>query len=100
QGGKWLSECGAAVKEAAVQVDAPPYAVAWQVLQPWPASLQPGETHHGRLRLRNAGSLPWPCAGSQPVHLAYHWFTAEGKLTEPWDTFRIPLPADVAAGAS
>jgi hypothetical protein len=32
--------------------------------------------------------------------LATHWFTADGKLTEPWDTFRTRLPHDVAPGST
>jgi len=32
------------------------------------------------------------------VHLAYTWFTPDGKLSEPWDTFHVPLPANVLPG--
>jgi hypothetical protein len=34
------------------------------------------------------------------VVLAYTWFSDDGHVTEPWDTFRIRLPRSVAAGDS
>lgn len=99
QQNNWLSASGAAVLEKVVQITAAPYAAEWQVLKPWPPFLLPGAEHHAGLRLRNLGTETWPAQGSRPVHLAYHWFTAAGKICEPWDTFRIPLPADLGPGA-
>jgi hypothetical protein len=32
--------------------------------------------------------------------VAYTWFAEGGSLTEPWDTYRIRLPEDVASGES
>jgi len=100
QAGQWLSTGGSAVLEVSVQVDPPAYSVAWEVLQAWPAWLPPGQEQQGRLRLRNTGTLAWPCGGPQPVDLAYHWFTQDGRLVEPWETFRLLLPADVNPGDS
>jgi hypothetical protein len=98
--GVWLSTIGVAVLEQPVQVVAPEYGVEWQVLQPWPAWLPPAAEQHTSLRLRNLGTRTWLAAGDHPVHLAYTWFTEDGKLSEPWDTFRTPLPQDVPAGGS
>ncbi len=98
QGGEWLSERGVAVLERSVQVVAPDYAVEWNLLTPWPTRLPPATEQHMGLRLRNTGARTWAAQGEQPVHLAYTWFTAAGELTEPWDTFRILLPGDVAPG--
>jgi hypothetical protein len=83
-----------------VQVDARTYDVAWEALQAWPAWLLPGQEQQGRLRLRNTGTLTWPHSGLHRVDLAYQWFTQDGKLSEPWETFRLPLPADVAPGGA
>jgi F5/8 type C domain len=100
QAGVWLSALGVAVLEQPVQVVAPAYGVEWQVLQPWPAWFPPGEEQLTSFRLRNIGTKTWLAAGDNPVHLAYTWFTEDGKLSEPWDTFRTRLPQDVAAGSS
>jgi hypothetical protein len=100
QAGVWLSALGVAVLEQPVQVVAPAYGVEWQVLQPWPAWFPPGEEQLTSFRLRNIGTKTWLAGGDNPVHLAYTWFTEDGKLSEPWDTFRTRLPQDVAAGSS
>ncbi|MGD8397442.1 MAG: discoidin domain-containing protein [Anaerolineae bacterium] len=100
QDGVWLSERGASILERAVQVVAPVYGVAWDVLAPWPSWVPPAAVQEAGLRLTNIGSRPWPAGGDHPVQLAYTWFTAQGTLAEPWDTFRFPLPADVPPGAS
>jgi hypothetical protein len=57
--------------------------------------MPPDQEQKTGLRLRNIGTRAWASGGDNPVHLAYHWFTADGKLSEPWDTFRIQLPHDV-----
>lgn len=95
----WLSAEGAAVLERTMQVVAPEYGVQWQVLEPWPAWVPPGKEQHTSLRLCNVGTRAWAAGGTFPVHLAYTWFTKDGLLSEPWDTFRIRLPHDVASGA-
>jgi hypothetical protein len=77
------------------QIAAREYTVGWEVLTPWPAQMLPGEEYHTSLRLHNMGTIPWASGGAHPVRLAYHWFTQEGLLSEPWDTFRIGLPHDV-----
>lgn len=100
QAGKWLSSRGVAVLERAVQVVAPEYGVDWQVLTPWPAWMPPDEVQQVDLQLRNTGSRPWPAGGRTPVHLAYTWFTADGRPSEPLDTFRTLLPGDVPPGGT
>lgn len=102
QGGNWLSARGEGVLEVVVQVEAPAYGVTWQVVQPWPTWLLPASTQRTRLRLTNSGTLAWPAGGDWPVHLAYHWFGTGGArgVVEPWDTFRLLLPADVSPGAA
>ncbi len=95
QAGIWLSSQGVAVAEYPVQILPPEYLVEWQVLEPWPAQMLPGQELHTSLRLRNIGTKTWVSGGNSPVHLAYNWFTEDGRLSEPWDTFRTQLPQDV-----
>jgi len=98
QAGAWLSEKGVAVLEQPMQVVAGEYGVEWEVLEPWPTQVRPGEEIHASLRLRNTGTKAWSASGAYPVHLAYTWFTEQGSLSEPWDTFRTRLPHDVLPG--
>jgi hypothetical protein len=100
QAGTWLSSKGVARAEQTVQITAPGYGVVWQALGPWPERMRPGEEHHVGLHLENVGTQAWVARGDRPVHLAYHWFTPNGTLSEPWDTFRIRLPHDVPAGGA
>jgi hypothetical protein len=100
QNGKWLSGKGVAVIEQPVQIFAPEYGVDWQVLEPWPAWMPPGERLSTSLHLRNIGTRTWAAGGELPVHLVYTWFTEKGVLSEPWDTFRVRLPHDVPSGAT
>lgn len=100
QAGDWLSSQGLAVLEQSVQVVAPEYAVEWHVLQPWPAWMPPGQEQATSLRLHNIGARAWVVTGDSPSYLAYTWFTTDGKLSEPWDTFRIRLPQEVPPGGS
>ena len=100
QGGEWLSSQGVAVLERPMQITAPEYAVEWQVVVPWPEWMPPAAQQTTSLRLRNTGTRVWASAGDLPVHLAYTWFSADGGLVEPWDTFRFLLPGDVPAGAT
>jgi hypothetical protein len=96
--GEWLSSQGVAVLERPMQIMAPEYAVEWQVLVSWPEWVPPAANERTSLRLRNTGTKSWSRAGATPVHLAYTWFSPDGGLVEPWDTFRILLPSDVPAG--
>ncbi|MFC2037684.1 discoidin domain-containing protein [Chloroflexota bacterium] len=89
-----------AVLEQTVQVTSVEYAVEWQVLEPWPTQMSPDEELLANLLLRNIGTRTWIARGEHPVHLAYHWFTEDGKLSEPWDTFRTLLPQDIGPGAT
>jgi len=98
QAGAWLSEKGVAVLEQPMQVVAAEYGVEWEVLEPWPTQVRPGDEIHASLRLRNTGTKAWSASGAYPVHLAYTWFTEQGSLSEPWDTFRTRLPHDVLPG--
>lgn len=98
QHGAWLSEKGVAVREQPVQVVAVEYGVEWVMLEPWPVQVGPGKEIHASLRLRNSGTKAWLASGAHPVCLAYTWFTEQGSLSEPWDTFRTPLPHDVLPG--
>jgi hypothetical protein len=100
QAGTWLSNQGVAVAEYPVQILAPEYLVEWHVLEPWPAQMPSGQMRNASLRLENIGTKTWASGGSSPVHLAYNWFTEDGRLSEPWDTFRTQLPHDVPSGAS
>ncbi len=97
---QWLSKRGVAVREQPVQIVAAEYGVAWHVLEPWPAQMPPGEEQRASLRLHNTGTRPWATGGESPVHLVYTWFTGDGALSEPWDTFRIRLPGDVPPGTT
>jgi hypothetical protein len=100
QAGAWLSAQGVAVLQRPVQLVSPEYGVAWDVLQAWPARMPPDIELTAGFQLRNTGSTAWLAGGAFPAHLAYTWFTAEGKLAEPWDTFRFRLPRDVPPGDS
>jgi hypothetical protein len=100
RGGQWLSAEGVAVMEQPFQITQSEYGVQWQVLEPWPAWMSPNEELRTSLRLSNTGTALWAASGDHPVQLAYHWFTSDGKLTEPWDTFRTRLPENVAPGQS
>jgi hypothetical protein len=99
KGGDWLSNQGVAVAEHPMQIIPPEYVVEWQVLESFPAQMLPGQEQHASLRLRNIGTRTWASGGEHPVHLAYHWFTNNGKLSEPWDTFRTQLPATISPGS-
>jgi hypothetical protein len=97
QGERWLSALGVAVMEQPIQIRLPEYGVQWQALREWPATMPPGAQVTTGFRLTNTGTATWN-AGDYPVHLAYHWFTPDGNLAEPWETFRISLPGNVASG--
>jgi hypothetical protein len=62
--------------------------------------MPPGSNQECTFRLHNTGTRIWYAQGDHPVHLAYTWFGETGMLSEPWDTFRILLPHDVAPGES
>ncbi len=98
QAGTWLSEKGVAVREQPLQVVAAEYGVAWETVEPWPTQARPGEEIQTSLRIRNTGTKIWYASGAHPVHLAHTWFTDQGILSEPWDTFRIRLPHDLLPG--
>jgi F5/8 type C domain len=98
----WLSTLDVAVQERPLQIVPPEYGVGWSVLEPWPGSpsMPPAQEERASLHLRNTGTRTWAADGEHPVQLATHWFTADGKLTEPWDTFHSRLPHDVPPGST
>ncbi len=58
-----------------------------------------GSTQTVPITLTNTGNFPWPVAGSNPVHLGYHWIDAAGNAAV-WDGVRSNLGSDVAPGAA
>jgi hypothetical protein len=47
----------------------------------------------------NTGAVTWPASGPNPIHVSYHWLTADGSVVV-WDGARASLPTDVAPGQS
>ena len=47
----------------------------------------------------NTGTVTWPSAGLNPVHLSYHWISPTGQ-TVVWEGARASLPAELAPGQS
>ncbi len=86
--------------ERTVQIVLAEYGVDWDMLEPWPGSMAPDAEQRTKLRLTNTGAKVWSAGGEQPTHVAYTWFAEKGSLAEPWDTYRIRLPEDVAPGES
>jgi hypothetical protein len=48
--------------------------------------------------LRNDGRMTWEAAGVLPIHLSYHWMSADEDVYLHFDGARTPLPRDVAPG--
>ncbi len=84
---------------AAVGTGLPPYRAIFQSGSP-PASMAPGAIATVPVTVRNGGSLTWPRGGPNPVHLGYHWYTADGApVTGGYQDLRTGLPQDVPYGA-
>jgi hypothetical protein len=49
------------------------------------------------IELENTGSETWRATGRRPVHLSYHWQTADGDVVE-YDGLRTSLLRDIGAG--
>lgn len=64
-----------------------------------PAGLATGSTAAVRVTVTNTSSFTWPAAGTNPVRLSAHWYTATGTVTA-WEGPRAILPRDVAVGGS
>lgn len=58
-----------------------------------------GSTQLVPITLTNTGNFPWPAAGSNPVHLGYHWIDSAGNATV-WDGVRSNLASDVPPGTA
>jgi hypothetical protein len=58
-----------------------------------------GEIKVIEVHVLNRGADAWPCSGSNPVRLAYHWLATDGRVVE-FEGLRTPLPHDVQPGRS
>jgi hypothetical protein len=66
-----------------------------------PLALRGGAVARVPLEVQNTGSLAWPRAGADAVHVSYHWESAgpAGPRLD-FEGRRTPLPHDLAPGAS
>ncbi|MDE3113211.1 MAG: SpoIID/LytB domain-containing protein, partial [Chloroflexota bacterium] len=62
-----------------------------------PALATIGATLSLSVEVDNYGPRSLPAAGTNPVHLSYHLYTASGAVVA-WDGARASLPADLAPG--
>lgn len=74
------------------------YGVAWLDYSV-PRTIQADAVTTASFKLKNEGPKSWPAGGTNPVHLAYHWFTPSGQLAGCWDVFRTSLPDNVPPGS-
>lgn len=81
----------------AVRVEVPIFGAAYQLNAAGQHFI--GESKTLPVTLANTGNIPWNAGGEGPVHLAYHWYDAQGRLVS-WDGVRTALGADVAPGES
>ncbi|MCL7452806.1 MAG: discoidin domain-containing protein [Anaerolineae bacterium] len=72
----------------------PAYRVAWLEVGA-PGRFVRGATATFRVRVRNAGRIPWATTGTQAVRLGHRWIDASGSATEGQ---RTALPQPVEAG--
>ncbi|TMG38459.1 MAG: SpoIID/LytB domain-containing protein [Chloroflexi bacterium] len=56
-----------------------------------------GEQKTIPLTVTNAGNVPWPATGPNPVNLSYHMYGPSGEVVL-WDGPRTPLGGDVLPG--
>ena len=52
------------------------------------------------VQVQNVGQLVWNAEGAQPVHLFYHWLSADDNLLMVSEGVQTTLPRDVAPGES
>ena len=52
------------------------------------------------IQLENRGLASWQAGGETPVHLAYHWFSADGTKVIEYEGLRTKLPRPVRPGES
>ncbi len=77
------------------------YAVAY-LSHNSPTKLQMARPMVVQVTIRNTSNWTWPSAGSNPVHLGYHWYTKDGREVPPnlWADNRTALPYDLPPGQS
>ncbi|HET9492856.1 MAG TPA: O-antigen ligase family protein [Chloroflexia bacterium] len=61
-------------------------------------SLQAGQWITVPVTVRNDGRMTWEASGVLPIHVSYHWMSAEDDVYLLFDGARTPLPRDVAPG--
>ena len=96
----WFWKQGSPREDIHVQVGGhlPEYKVAW-LDHNVPETMPPDAVTTVSFKLKNTSSKHWLADGTNPVHLAYNWFTLSGQLAGCWDTFRASLPDDVPPGS-
>jgi len=96
----WFWKKGSPREDIHVQVQesGPDYKVAW-LEHSVPEAIPPDTVTTASFKLKNEGSKSWLADGTNPVHLAYHWFTPNGQLASCWDTYRASLPENVPPGS-
>jgi hypothetical protein len=98
EGQFWFADQHAVTWQRQVAIESQPRRVLWIAPSTWPKRMAAGEIRELTFRVRNNGSRTWAAAGKNPVHLAYNWFTPDGKLAGEWETFRAGLPLNVGPG--
>jgi hypothetical protein len=78
------------------------FGATYQVIGGFTDPMTPGGQANFTVNVTNTGFFTWQRQAqgvSNPVNLAFHWYTAQGQLIA-WDCVRTVLPADVAPGQS
>lgn len=99
----WFWKKGSPREDIRVEVQSPGaparnYEVAW-LDHTVPGTIPLDSMIAASFKLKNEGANTWSAEGPNPVHLAYNWFTPNGKLAGFWDIFRTSLPDDVSPGS-
>ncbi|MBI2849290.1 MAG: N-acetylmuramoyl-L-alanine amidase [Chloroflexi bacterium] len=65
-----------------------------------PAIMRRGETASVQITLQNKGKVTWSTSGSNPFHLGYHWYRADGTqyVQDQTEDRRSGLPTPAAFG--
>jgi hypothetical protein len=61
-----------------------------------------GTSYQIPVTFQNAGTMPWPSGGTNPVRLSYHWRNGAcpGTASAVWNGLQTTLLSDVAPGAT